>query len=382
MKLHARPRYLGATVRKDLQKKMVFIAGPRQVGKTTLALSLLGAGDESHPGYLNWDDPHTRPALLRGEIPSHQPLLVLDEIHKFRRWRSLLKGLYDTHRSTVRFLVTGSARLDVYRKGGESLQGRYHHYRLHPFSLRELAADPRAQDVEHLLRFGGFPEPALSGEERTWRRWNRERLDRVVHQDIRDLENVRDLGLIELLAEELPNRVGSPLSVGSLKNLLQVAHETVERWLAILEAMYLCFRLPPHGAPRIRAVRKERKLYLYDWSQVPDAGARFENLVASQLLKYCHYEEDREGHRMELRYLRDTDKREVDFVVLRNRKPLFAVECKTGPKAVSPAARYFRSRTDIPRFYQVHLGDRDFGDAENDVRVLPFLRFCSELEMP
>jgi len=382
MRPRARQRYLGAPVREDLQKKMVFIAGPRQVGKTTLALGLLGAGDESHPGYLNWDDPHARPALLRGEIPSGQALLVLDEIHKFRRWRSLVKGLYDTHHSTVRFLVTGSARLDVYRKGGESLQGRYHHYRLHPFSLRELVSRPQAKDVEHLLRFGGFPEPVLSGEERTWRRWNRERLDRVVHQDIRDLENVRDLGLIELLAEELPNRVGSPLSVGNLKNLLQVAHETVERWLAILETMYLCFRIPPYGAPRIRAVLKERKLYLYDWSQVTDAGARFENLVASQLLKYCHYEEDREGHRMELRYLRDTDRREVDFVVLKNRKPFFAVECKTGQKVVSPAARYFRARTDIPRFYQVHLGDRDFGDAANDVRVLPFLRFCCELELP
>jgi predicted AAA+ superfamily ATPase len=156
----------------------------------------------------------------------------------------------------------------------------------------------------------------------------------------------------------------------------------VERWLAILEAMYVCFRVAPYGTPRIRAVRKERKLYLYDWSQVPDQGARFENLVASQLLKYCHYEQDREGHLMELRYLRDTDKREVDFVVLKDRKPVFAVECKTGPKAVSPAARYFRSRTDIPRLYQVHLGDRDFGDAASDVRVLPYLRFCRELEMP
>jgi predicted AAA+ superfamily ATPase len=207
-------------------------------------------------------------------------------------------------------------------------------------------------------------------------------MDRVVHQDIRDLENVRDLGLLELLAEELPNRVGSPLSVGSLRTLLQVAHETIERWLSILEALFVCFRLPPFGAPRIRAVRKERKLYLFDWSQVPDVGARFENLVAAQLLKYCHFMEDTEGFRMELRYLRDTDKREVDFVVLKDRKPQFAVECKTGQKSVSPAARYFRSRTGIQRFYQVHLGERDFGDAASDVRVLPFLTFCSELQMP
>jgi predicted AAA+ superfamily ATPase len=151
------PRYLAQAITDDLTKKMVFVGGPRQVGKTTLALSLLGTAGERHPGYLNWDDPHTRPALLRGEIPSQQQFLVFDEIHKFRRWRSLLKGLYDTHRSSVSFLVTGSARLDVFRKGGESLQGRYHHYRLHPFSVRELSPDPTAEDMERLLRFGGFP---------------------------------------------------------------------------------------------------------------------------------------------------------------------------------------------------------------------------------
>jgi predicted AAA+ superfamily ATPase len=290
--------------------------------------------------------------------------------------------LYDTHRSEVAFLVTGSARLDLYRKGGESLQGRYHAYRLHPFSLRELSSTPSSDDLTQLLRLGGFPEPLLSGSERTLRRWHRERMDRVVRQDIRDLESVRDLGLVELLAEELPSRVGAPLSVGNLRELLQVAHETAERWVSILEAMYVCFRIPPFGASRIRAVRKERKLYLYDWSQVPTPGERFENLVASQLLKYCHYLEDAEGYRMELRFIRDTDGREVDFVVLRDRKALFAVECTTGEKAVSAAARYFRARTPIPLFYQVHLGDRDYGNASTDVRVLPFITFCREMEMP
>jgi hypothetical protein len=146
--------------------------------------------------------------------------------------------------------------------------------------------------------------------------------------------------------------------------------------------MYVCYRVAPFGASRIRAVKKEQKLYLYDWSQVPSGGGRFENLVASQLLKYCHYQEDTEGYRMELRFMRDTDGREVDFVVLRDRKPLFAVECKSGEKAVSAAARYFRARTSIPEFYQVHLGERDFGNAASDVRVLPFVTFCRELEMP
>ena len=376
------PRYLTSAIAADVRQKMAFIGGPRQVGKTTLALMLLGAEDERHPGYLNWDNPQDRRLILRGEIPLQQPLLVLDEIHKFRRWRSLVKGLFDTHRSQVSFLITGSARLDVYRRGGESLQGRYHYFRLHPFSVRELHPEPTHEDLQRFLRFGGFPEPLLSADDRTWRRWHRERMDRIVREDIRDLETVRDLGLIELLAEELPARVGSPLSVASLRDLLQVAHETVERWVSILEAMYVCFRIAPYGPPRVRAVRKERKLYLLDWSQVPEAGARFENLVAAQLLKFCHFVEDTQGYRMELRFLRDTDRREVDFVVLRDRIPMFAVECKSGDRGVSPSARYFRARTTIPRFFQVHLGDRDFGNADTDVRVLPFLTFCNELQLP
>ena len=144
----------------------------------------------------------------------------------------------------------------------------------------------------------------------------------------------------------------------------------------------MCFRIAPYGPPRVRAVRKERKLYLLDWSQVPEAGARFENLVAAQLLKFCHFVEDTQGYRMELRFLRDTDRREVDFVVLRDRIPMFAVECKSGDRGVSSSARYFRARTTIPRFFQVHLGDRDFGNADTDVRVLPFLTFCNELQLP
>ncbi len=372
-------RYLTEQVRADLRRKMVFLGGPRQVGKTTLALSFLDGGRRSR-GYLNWDDPRVRPKLLRGELPSTEKLVVLDEIHKYPRWRNLVKGLYDTEGDRLAFLVTGSARLDHYRKGGDSLQGRYHHYRLHPLSLGELGANRSASDLEALMRFGGFPEPLLAGNVRTWRRWQRERLSRVVYDDLRDLEHVRQVALIELLVESLPDRVGSPLSVRSLSEDLQVAHATTERWLSILENLYVCFRIPPFGAPRIRAVKKETKLYFWDWSQVPGKGERFENLVACQLLKYCHHQEDTEGYRMELRFIRDTDRREVDFVVLRDRRPLFAVECKSGEKAPSPAIGYFRERTAIPEFYQVHRGRRDF--VSGGTRVLPFPAFCGELGLP
>ena len=361
---------------------MVFVGGPRQVGKTTLALSLLKTGTKTakHPGYLNWDDPAVRPPLLRGELPSREKLIILDEIHKYPKWRNLVKGFYDSGAGSVSFLITGSARLDYYRKGGDSLQGRYHYYRLHPFSLREMNAKPTPDDMQTLLKFGGFPEPLISHNARTWRRWQRERLSRVIHEDVRELENIREIGLIELLVEALPARVGSPLSIKSLREDLGVAHETVERWVKILENMYLCFRLPPFGAPTIRAVRKEQKLYLWDWSQVAEGGARFENLVACQLLKYCHHIEDTQGYAMGLRFIRDTDRREVDFVVLRGKKPLFAVECKTGEKSVNPAIRYFRERTNIPAFYQVHTGSRDY--LYGGVRVLPFTTFCRELKLP
>ncbi len=373
-------RYLAAPVQADLTRKMVFLGGPRQVGKTTLALDLLGAAGGRHPAYLNWDDPRVRPKLLRGELPGSERLLVLDEIHKFPRWRNLVKGLYDTEGDRTSFLVTGSARLDHYRKGGDSLQGRYHHFRLHPFTLGELGADESASDLDALLRFGGFPEPLLAANTRVWRRWQRERLSRVVYEDLRDLENVRQVALVELLIEELPARIGAPLSVRSLREDLQVAHETVARWLEILENLYVCFRIPPFGAPRIRAVKKENKLYLWDWSQVPGPGERFENLVACHLLKYCHFQEDTQGYRMELRFIRDTDRREVDFVVIRDGEPQFAVECKTGEKAPNPAINYFRRRCPINDFYQVHLGRRDY--VSQGTRVLPFGTFCGEMGLP
>lgn len=322
----------------------------------------------------------TRPSLLRGELPPNEGIIVLDEIHKFARWRNLVKGFFDTKKSDVSFLITGSARLDFYSKGGDSLQGRYHYYRLHPFSIQEFSNNPSESDVQSLLKFGGFPEPLLRAEEKFWRRWQRERLQRIIYEDIRDLENIKEISLLELLAEELPNRVGAPLTIKKIRELLQVAHETVERWLKIFERMYYCYRIPPYGSLRIRAVKKEQKLYLWDWSMVPDPGPRFENFVASQLLKYCHFMEDTEGFRMDLRFIRDTDKREIDFVVLKEGSPMFAVECKSGEKNINQSLFYFMERTSIPKFYQVHEGRKDY--EKKGVRVLPVHTFCKELCLP
>jgi hypothetical protein len=323
-----------------------------------------------------------REEILAQRLPSSQSCVILDEVHKYAQWRNLMKGFFDKNRSAVSFIVTGSARLDYYRKGGDSLQGRYHYYRLHPFTVMEADDAPDAEVVRQLLRFGGFPEPFLKGSERFHRRWQREHSARVIHEDLRDLENVRELSMLDLLLSHLPACVGSPLSVNSLSKLLQVAHKTVEHWLAIFERLYVCYRIAPFDGNRIRAVRKEKKLYFWDWSRAPDTGARLENMVAGHLLKYCHFLEDTEGYDMELRFIRDTDCREVDFVVLRDGTAEFAVECKTGERRPAPACSYFRERTDIPRFYQVHLGQRDFGNEASATRVLPFHTFCREVGMP
>ncbi len=378
--MHVR-RYIGDAVRNALTKKMVFVGGPRQVGKTTFALGFLGKNaNETHPAYLNWDHPSVRPGLRNGELPAGEPLILLDEIHKYARWRNLVKGIYDTEKSRRRFLITGSARLDYYRKGGDSLAGRYRYFRLHPFSLRELSHAPGQKDVEALLKFGGFPEPLFARDAAEHRIWHRDRMSRVIREDLRDLEHVREITLIEHLTDLLPSKVGSPLSIKSLREDLQIDHKTAERWLQILESLYVCFRVSPYGSPRIRAVKKERKLYLWDWSCIEQDGPRFENMVASQLLKYCHWIEDTEGHSMELRYLRDADKREVDFVVLKDRKPLFAVECKSGEKSTGSALPYFAERTPIPHFYQTHLGHRHY--STGNITVLPFIELCRRLDLP
>ncbi|MDO8519155.1 MAG: DUF4143 domain-containing protein [Deltaproteobacteria bacterium] len=196
------------------------------------------------------------------------------------------------------------------------------------------------------------------------------------------LENIKEVDLLLLLAQILPSRVGSPLSIANLREDLNVAFETADHWVRILENLYYCFRIPPLQGDRLRAVKKEQKLYLWDWSQCETPSARFENLVASQLLKYCHFMEDTEGFDMELRFFRDVDKREVDFVVLKEKKPLWGVECKTGERQISSGIAYLAERTGIPRFYQVHLGKQKFESGKHRTIVLPFLDFCRELGLP
>ncbi len=373
-------RYLKSEILSVLPRKMVFIGGPRQVGKTTFCLSFLKNSSEfNNPSYLNWDDLSSRALIKKAELPNDK-IVCLDEIHKFKNWRGLVKGLYDTQKSIHQFLITGSARLDHYRKGGDSLLGRYRYFRLHPFTLKEMGSYS-IDHLQQLLQFGGFPEPLFLQNEKELRLWHKERVYRIINDDVRDLERVREITSIELLADALPTRVGTPLSINSLAGDLAAHHQTIEKWIQILERLYFCFRIPPYVAPKIRSVKKEKKLFLWDWSSIESEGLRFENLVASQLLKYCHFIEDTEGHSMELKYLRDIDQREVDFVVIKNKKPLFAVECKTGDSEVSRHIEYFSARVPIPKWYQVHCGIKDRILSEK-IRILPFIQFCKELDLP
>lgn len=373
-------RYLSAFIEKDLREKMVFLGGPRQVGKTFLSLGLLKSPPktEENPAYLSWDNAVDQMRILKNEIPDTSQL-ILDEIHKYKRWRNWVKGLYDKRKSRTSILVTGSARLDFYRRGGDSLQGRYHFYRLHPFCISELGDFSNRAALNQLLTFGGFPEPFLKADPTHHRRWQKERVSRVLREDLRDLEKINEVSEIALLLSHLPNCVGSPLSINSLRTLIQKSHPTISKWISMLENLYLCYRIYPFTGSKIRAVKKEAKLYFWDWSQIEDPGSRKENFVASHLLKWCHFVEDTQGFEMELRFLRDTDKREVDFVVLKDRKPLFAIECKSGEKSPHPSTFYFRERTNIPQFYQVHFGEKDYGDPKTGTRVLPFQLFCKEM---
>jgi predicted AAA+ superfamily ATPase len=383
-------RYLQEAVRQDLEKKMVFLSGPRQVGKTTLAKTFLNKAADR---YYNWDNRDDRRQILAALWPAEKATLVFDELHKYNKWKGWIKGEYDRHGDRLRFLITGSARLDIYRKGGDSLQGRYHAHRLHGFSVGEmerpgLLPEPaQALDfpetaspdpLKNLLQFGPFPEPFLAQNPRTLRRWQRERMDRFFQEDVRDLESVRDLASLERMADLLAGRVGSLLSLQSLREDLEVSHRAVSHWLEILERLYYCFRITPYSGSLTRSLKKASKCYLWDWSGITGEGARFENLTAGHLLKLKHTLEDQEGYRIGLHYLRDVDKREVDFLVTAEGKPWFALECKISDRTASPALRYFGDRLQIPWLYQITLqGKKDVLDGP--VRVMPAAKFLAAL---
>ncbi len=385
-------RYITDVIIQDLSEKMVFIGGPRQVGKTTLSKELIAKQFDAFK-YYNWDNRQDRQEVIKAGWPGQAKILIFDEIHKYKKWKSFIKGEYDTLKEKYKFLVTGSARLDVYRRGGDSMQGRYHYYRLHPFSLAEACGRNNrlrpfdeinipAQSENNIFlaldKFGGFPEPFIKQNERTLRRWHNERLDRLVKEDIRDVATIRDLSSMTLLCDMLPDRAGSLLSINSLREDIEVSHKALTNWLNIFESMYYCFRIYPHFGQNFRSLKKEPKLFLWDWSQIQDEAARFENLIGSHLLKLVHFLKDYEGYRVDLKYLRNAEKKEVDFLVTSDNKPWFAVEAKLNRTKISPNLKYFQSKLDIPFLFQV-VKKNNVDIIANNIRVVSADRFLSGL---
>ena len=321
-------RYLEKYILEDLPSKIVLLTGPRQTGKTTLSKMLISNYD-----YLNFDNPEHRLSLLERSWDRSKKLVIFDELHKLKNWKSWLKGIYDTEGFPPSILVTGSAKLDTYKKVGDSLAGRFFQFRLHPLDLKEiknkLLPDSLPAALDQLLETSNFPEPFLRGTRRFYNRWKRYHLDIILKQDLLDIENVRQISSIETLIQLLRKRVGSPISYSSLAGDLQCSDKTVKRWLTILENMYVVFRVPPFHRNVARSILKAPKFYFYDTGQVlGNEGAKQENLVAGALLKEIHFLEDCLGERCELYFLRTKDGREIDFFVTRDDSPLLMLEVK------------------------------------------------------
>lgn len=366
-------RYLQRLIEKDLLKKMVFVGGPRQCGKTTLVKSILEAGSGGR--YFNWDDDVDRRDVLNRRWSDKERLLVFDELHKYPQWKNWIKGIYDKQRETHRMLVTGSARLNVYKRGGDSLFGRYHYWRLHPFTLSEIPQGVTPKETfERLMNRGGFPEPFFCDNEADVRRWRRERYTLVLKDDARDLDAVKKIQMLGLLVDLLKQRVGNFCVVSNLAEDLKVSPVTVQNWLQVLEHLYFVFIVKPYTKNIARAVQKPPKVYFFDNADVDDEkGARFENLVATHLIKRLNFLEDRDGHAYELCYIRDKEKREVDFAVIKDNKLIELYEAKHADDKPSTSLRYYAAKLKPRRAVQIVATLSKSYTAEGGIQVMtPF----------
>lgn len=383
------------------ERQMVFLAGPRQVGKTTTARTSL-----PDARYLDWDVREDRLLILQGarsvaravgldEATDRRRFVVFDEIHKFKGWKNFLKGFFDLFSERCGALVTESARLNVYRQGGDSLMGRYFLYRMHPLSAAELTSQdlrdtpfgpPRRVERaawEHLLAFGGFPEPFLRASARFSTRWQRLREDQLFREDLRDVSKTYDVEQVRSLAALVAAAAGQPVNMSTLSGTLQVSVDTVRRWLSLLEFLHHSFVVRPWFRNVSKAIRRQPKIYLWDWSLHREPGARHENFVASHLLKAVHWWTDTGLGTFALHYLRDKDGREVDFLVTRDDRPWLMVEVKTSSgEPLSRNLEHFAARLGTPHAVQLAF-DLPHADvdclAADGPRIVPACTFLSQL---
>jgi uncharacterized protein len=335
-------RYLNDYIEEDLDKKIILLTGPRQTGKTTLSRMLKDDHD-----YFNFDNMDDRVNLKEKSWDRSKPLIIFDELHKLKNWKSWLKGIFDTEGIPPSIVVTGSAKLDTYKKVGDSLAGRFFQFRLHPLDLKEIKSFLKTEDLDSeldkLLLLGGFPEPFFNGTQKFYNRWKKSHLDIILKHDLIDLENVQQITQIETLIQLLKHRVGSPISYTSLAQDLLCSDKTVKRWLTILENMYVIFQVPPFHKNIARAIQKAPKYYFYDTGQVMgDSGVKLENAVACALQKEIHFREDCFGEDRKLFYLKNKEGKEIDFCIESNNIPSLLLEVKWNDNRLSPNFNQFR----------------------------------------
>ena len=398
-------RFYEALIQNHINKyeQMIFISGARQVGKTTIARQF----QSNEKSYLNWDNVNHRGIILSqlfkyvdsqllSVLSKDKPCLILDEIHKFKNWKNLIKGLYDQYKGQLTIIVTGSAKLNIYSKGGDSLMGRYFNYQIMPLSTHELLELPYKKTLinsamklkqscwKRLFLMGGYPEPYSKNDSEFFELWSSARWQQLFREEVRDYANVQDIDQLELLGKLISGQTGSLTNYSQLGKKIQKPESTVRSWFQLLENTYYLFNIAPWSKNINRSILKAPKTYLHDWSIINDIGAKIENFCAVHLLKAVKYWNNSGQGNFSLHYLRDKDQNEVDFVIIKNNEPWILLEVKKNANTpLSKSLLKFQKQLNAPYAFQLAY-DMEFIDIDlfqiKQIKIIPMMTFLSQLQ--